>query len=237
MSVARNPHAVIEVGGQRFDSWKDKSLFAGIEIDLTTEEASQVVWQVFDSDFKFLDRWTTSTGLDLLPASVWLGFGDDLGRPVFEGLLAKVDHSGGITSFKFHDKSLLMRLTKKTEYHKDLDDIGIIRKLAERNGLKFDGPQPAFKLDKNKSLIQDPKNDLESSGERADEIGVVLFVRGDTLYAKEAAKSGTPVMTIAYRKDNPMFSDFSLSFKTPENKEARPRTVETRTRGRAGKRL
>lgn len=239
MSVAPNPHAVIEVGGQRFDSWKDQSLFAGVEIDLTTEEASQVVWQVFDLDFKFLDKWTTSTGLDLLPASVWLGFGDDLGQPVFGGLLAKADHSGGITSLKFHDKSLRMRLTKKTEYHKGLDDIDIIRKLAERNGLKFEGPIPPISppLDKHKSLIQDAQNDLEFAHERADEIGVVLFVRGDTLYAKEAAKSGTPVLTLAYRKGGTLLSDFNLSFKVPENRESRPRTVETRTRGHAGKRL
>lgn len=235
--IPPNPHAVIQIGEERFDSWTHKSLFAGIEVDLATDEASQAVWRVLDDDFTFLDKWVSGDGLALLETRIWLGFGSDLGEPVFKGLLARVERSDSITSFRFYDMGYKMRQVKRTEYHKGLDDVGIIAKLAKRNGLKFEGPLPAIKLDKHKSIIQDNQSDWEFAQERAEEAGLALYVRGDSLFAKEAAKTGTPVVSLIYREDFNLLSNYSLSFRVPENKEGRPGKVETRGRGRAGRRL
>ncbi|PYS88968.1 MAG: hypothetical protein DMF64_18870 [Acidobacteria bacterium] len=230
-------HAVVEVNGQNFDSWKDESLFAGVEVDLTTDEGSQAVWRVFDRDFQFLDKWLSGEGIAVLNARVWLGYGNNLGEPVFKGLLTRVERSGATSVFRFYDMGFKMRQAQKTEYHKGLDDVGIIAKLAKRNGLMFNGPNPPIKLDVHKSLLQDGQSDWEQAKERADEAGLVLFVRGDTLFAREAAKTGKPVLTLAYKKDFVLLNDFSLNFKVPENVEGRPKKVETRGRGRGGRRL
>jgi len=237
MTAPYHPHAIIEVSGQRFDSWRDKGVFAGMEVELTTDMAAQVMWQVFDPDFKFLDNWVADDGVAVLPARVWLGFGDDLGEPVFKGLLASVERSDNLSTFRFYDMGFRMRQVKQTEYHKGLDDLGIIEKLAKQNGLKFQGPTPSIKLDKHKSVMQDAQTDWEHALERADEAGLVLYVRDDTLFAQEAAKTGTPVVELAYRKDFKLLSDFSLRFRVPENREGRPAQVETRGRGRGGRRL
>lgn len=237
MTVPYTPRAVVEIGGERYDSWKDKSLFAGVEVELTTDEASQAVCRFFDPDFIFLDKWTRGDGIAVLPASVWLGFGEELGAPAFIGLLARVERGDAISSFRFYDLGFRMRQIKRTEYHKKLDDLGILAKLAQRSGLRFEGPRPAPKLDKHASLIQDGQTDWEFALERAEEAGLVLYVRGDVLFAKEAAKTTAPVVTLAYRKDFMLLSDFSLNFKVPENRDGRPKKVETRGRGRGGKRL
>lgn len=235
--ITEGAHTVIEVNGESFDSWKNKSLFAGVEVELTTDEASQAVWRVFDPDFAFLDKYISGDGIAVLGARVWLGFGRDLGEPVFKGLLARVERSGAITTFRFYDMGFRLRQVQKTEYHKGLDDVQIIEKLARRNGLLFDGPQPPIKLDKHKSLMQDGQSDWDFAKERADEVGVVMFIRGDTLFVREAAKTGTPILTLAYKKDFILLNDFSLSFKVPENIAGRQKQVEHRGRGRGGHRL
>ncbi|MGH9941503.1 MAG: hypothetical protein ACRD9R_03975 [Pyrinomonadaceae bacterium] len=222
-----------------YDSWKDASLFAGLEVDLTTNEASVATWRVFDPDFQFLDKWTTNDGIAVLPARAWLGFGATLalGEPVFKGLLARVERGVATSTFRFYDTGFKMRQFKQTEYHRGLDDVGVIAKLAKQNGLEFEGPSPALKLDKHKSLMQDEQTDWEHALERAEEAGLVLYVRGDTLFAKEPAKTGQPVLTLSYRRDFVMRDEFSLSYKVPENREGRPAKVETRGRGRGGRRL
>lgn len=232
-----NPRAVIEMGSDIFDSSKDKELVYSMNVDLTTDEASECEWRVFDPNFKFINRWTVADGIAVLPARVWLGFGDELGEPVFKGLLARVERGSEYTTFRFYDMGFKMRRVKKTEYHKNLDDVGIIAKLAKRNDLMFEGPTPRIKLDKHRSMMQDAQTDWEHAQERAEEAGLVLYVRGDTLFAKEAAKTGKPVATFTFRKDLMILHDFSLNFRVPENKEGRPRSVETRGRGRGGKRL
>lgn len=235
--ITDSPHAIIQVGSERFDSWVHKSLFAGVEVELTTDEASQAVWRVFDPTFEFLDKWTAGDGITVLGARAWIGYGADLGEPVFKGLLARVERSTATSVFRFFDMGFKMRQVKKTEYHKGLDDVGVIKKLAQRNGLQFSGPTPAITLDVHKSLLQDGQTDWEHVQERADEAGLVLFVRGDTLFVREAAKTSAPVVTLVYQKDMKLLSDFSLSFKVPENREGRPGQVEHRGRGRGGRRL
>jgi phage protein D len=235
--ITEGAHAVIEVNGESFDSWKNKSLFAGVEVELTTDEASQAAWRVLDPNFELLDKYISGDGIAVLGARVWLGFGGDLGEPVFKGLLARVERGGATTTFRFYDMGFRMRQVQKTEYHKGLDDVQIIEKLARRNGLMFDGPKPALKLDKHKSLMQDGQSDWEFAKERADESGVVLFVRGDTIFVREAAKTGAPIITLSYKKDFVMLNDFSLSLKVPENVAGRQKQVEHRGRGRGGHRL
>lgn len=237
MSIEWNPRAVVEIGGERLDSFKDVSLLSGVEVELATGEASQAALHIFDPDFKYLDKWTRADGVDLLPAKCWLGFGDALGGPVFSGLLARVERDQTTSSFRFFDLGLKMRQAKRTEYHKGLTDIGIFEILARRNGLEFEGPRPAIKLDKHKSIIQDALSDWEFAQERADEIGVVLYVREGVLYAKEAAKTGEPLASLIYKKDVALLPGFHFEFRTPENREGRPGKVETRVRGKGGRRL
>lgn len=231
-----NSHALVEVGGERFDSWTHTQLFAGVEVDLTTNEASAASWSVVDPDFGFINRWTSEDGIAELPVRVWLGFGL-APRPVFEGLLARVERGAATTTFRAYDRSLPMRRVQKTEYHRNLTDGEIISKLARRNGLNFEGPEPAVRLDKHRSEKQEAQTDWDYASQRAEEAGLVLYVRKGTLYAKEAAKTGEAVLTLAHKRDIYLKSDFSLGFKVPENQEGRPARVQVRSRGRGGRRL
>lgn len=231
-----NPHAVVEVGGERFDSLMHTQLFESVEVDLTTNDASAASWSVFDERFVFLNRWTSADGIAELPVRVLLGFGA-APRLVFEGILARVEHGPGTTTFRAFDRSFVMRKVQKTEYHRDLTDVEIISKLARRNGLQFEGPQPPVRLDKHRSEKQEAQTDWDFASQRADDAGLVLYVRGNTLYAKEAAKTGEPVLTLVFGRDIFLLDDYSLSFNVPENQEGRPAKVEVRGRGRGGRRL
>ncbi len=258
MSIALNPHAKIafiqidsqtgkEVVDPRtgepaylavYDSWRDKSLFLNVDVELTTNQASAATWGVFDPDFALLNKWTRTVATKKLPVRVWLGCGEDLGEPVFKGLLARVERGTSNTSFHFYDMGFVMRRVKKSEYHKGLNDVGIIKKLAERNGLKFEGPNPSVKLEAHKSLMQDGATDWEHAVERAADAGLVLYVRGDTLFAKEAVKTRAFAdLTLVYKQDFALLSDFALAFKLPESQDGRSKTVEARGRGRGGRRL
>jgi phage protein D len=114
--------------------------------------------------------------------------------------------------------------------------LQIIAQLAKENGLMFEGPSTDFKLTPHKAMKQDAQTDWEHVNERADAAGLVLFVRGDTLFAKEAAKAGKPVLTLTYRKDFSILQQFDCVFKTPENVAGKG-VVKHRGRGRGGKRL
>jgi phage protein D len=230
-----DPHAVIEVGGKIFDSWRETQLFRSLSADLTTDEASQAEWEMFDPDGKLLDGWTTNDGLALLPCRVWLGFGSDLGKPLFEGLLARDKRVMEATTLTFLDYSLKMRQVQRTEYHKGRDSVGVIASLAKRDGLMFEGPTPAIKLDAHKSLKQEAKTDWDFAHDRADEVGLALYTRGNTLYAKEAAKTGAPILEIIRGKTESLLDNFSFTFRLPENREGRPSQVEVRTRGKGGR--
>lgn len=232
-----NPHAIIELDGQRWDSWQDPRLFKGVSANLVTNEASEATWTVFDPEFRLIDKYTRADGVPLLTVRVWLGFGDELDEPVFKGLLARVERGSSDTTFRFYDMGFKMRLEKRTGYHNKADDVAIIRKLAQRNGLKFIGPDKPLNLGPHDAMAQDEKTDWEHAMERAEDSGLVLWVREDTLFAKQPAKVGTSKFTLAYKKDFDLLHGYDLSFKVPENQEGRPRRVEVRGRGRGGKRL
>jgi hypothetical protein len=167
---------------------------------------------------------------------VWLGYGAELGEPVFKGLLSRVQRGDAVSTFIAYDMGYKMRLAQKTEYHKG-SDLAIIEKLVKRNGLMFHGPANPLKLEPHKAIIQDGQTDWEHISELAHDAGLVLWVQGDTVFADYPAKSGVPKVTLRNRKDFTVLRDFDLNFKVPENKSGRPKGVEVRVRGRGGRRL
>jgi hypothetical protein len=87
-------------------------------------------------------------------------------------------------------------------------------------------------------MIQDSRNDWEHAVERARAVGLVLYVRQNTVFCKEAASIGAPILTLKNRKQEAwLLSNFDLSHKIPENQFGRHRHVERRVRGRGGRRL
>jgi phage protein D len=234
-----NAHALVEIDGTIWDSWKHPRLFKSVSIELATGEASQAVWEFFDPEFKLLDRYTKADGVPLAVMKFWLGYGEisNLGAPVFEGLLGRVERTGPDTTLLAYDMGFKMRLVKRPGYHNKLDDLAIIKKLAERNGLKFEGPEKPLKLGNHDAMIQDEQTDWEHVAERAQDAGLVLFVRSETLYAKYPAKTGVPKLNLDCKRDSNVLRDFHLTYNVPENQEGRSKKVEVRGRGRGGKRL
>lgn len=232
--IPHNPRAIIEIDGERFDSWEEKQLFAHLRVELTTGEASEATWQVFDSKFFFIDKFSKASGVKMSTVRIFMGFGLDLGEPVFKGLLARVERGSDTTTLRAYDMSLKMRLKKRTQYHNRATDVEVIRKLAERNGLKFEGPAQPFGV-RNNSVTQDARTDWEHAAELAEEAGLVLYVRGDTLFAKEPARVGTPKLALHWR-DCTLLHNFDLAYRLPEAVEGKKET-EARGRGRGGRRL
>lgn len=232
--IPHDPHAIIEIDGERWDSWEEKQLFLQTSVDLTTGEASEAAWQVFDPEFFFIDKFSTAAGVKMSTIRVFMGFGLDLGEPVFKGLLARVERGSDTTTLRAYDMGLKMRLKKRTQYHNRATDVEIIHKLATRNGLKFEGPTQPFGA-RNDSVMQDARTDWEHAVELAGEAGLVLFVRGDTLFAKEPARVGTPKRILRWR-DCTLIHNFDLTYRLPEGVEGK-KEMEVRGRGRGGRRL
>lgn len=233
----RNPHAIVLIGGVRYDTFKDKQLVKQVVVELDTDKASEGRITLFDPRATHLNKFSDSSGAKFVPLLFYMGFGTDLGEPIFKGLLTRVERSSSDTTFTAYDMGYRMRQEKKAEYHKG-DDIAIIKKLAERNGLKFSPPEKVDPpLDSHQSLIHDFKYDWDFALERADDAGFNMFVRQDTLFLREPATLSKPDLILRYRKDFWLLHDFSLTYKLPENEAGRPKIVEVRGRARGGKRL
>jgi hypothetical protein len=226
------PRARVEIDGQIFDSFLHPSLFSSVHVELTTNQASQVELTVIDENYKFLDSYSRADGIPLAEAFVWLGFGEDLGNSIFEGLLAGVGHGNNTSTLRFYDRSFLMRLEQKTEYHRGLD-IDVINKLATRNGLNFEGPGSFVKGLLLNSKKQEAMTDWDFAMQLAEDAGLVLYVRDKTLFAKPPARTGEPVLTLGFR-DAIVLRSPDFQYRVPENKEGRPGRVEVRGRGRGG---
>ncbi len=246
------PHGIIVVDGIKYDSWALGTPTMGLGVDQTTGEASQALWKVFDPDYRIINKYTAAKQIvnsnmerlvNIDTVEIWLGFGDDLGESWFKGKPASVEYGAedgrGITTFRFYDMSYSMRKVQKNETHKNIDPIQLMAKLAERNGVNFEGPIPAIKsaLEKFRALKQEAKTDWDLMKELADDVGLQLFTLNDTLFAKEAAKVGTPVITLVHKKDFHLLRDFSCRVKLPDNIEGRHAQVEAHTRGAGGKRV
>lgn len=243
--LPHDPHAIIEisnegsdgVGNVTWDSWEDERLFETVDVELVTNETSQAEWSFFDPDFKVIDAFAGASPVPMSTVRVFLGYGQDLGEPIFKGLLGQVRREEGNTIFTAFDMGFKMKLIKKAGYANKKDDLDILKSLAARNGLKFEGPDNPLKFEKYESMMQDEKTDWEHAMERARDAGLVLFVRHDTLFAKYPAKVGTPVMTLRNREDFELKPDYEFTHRTPENQDGRPRIVTRRARGKGGRRL
>lgn len=236
-TVPKNPHAVILLGGDRWDSWTNKQLIKSVRVELATDQASEATLTVFDPRFEFINRYTTSGGVPWLVCKFYLGFGRELGEPVFTGLLAEVGRNDTDTTFRCYDMGYKMRQERKTEYHNNQHDLKIIEKLARRNGLDFEGPDKAVNLERHRSNIQASRNDWEHGKHRARQAGLVLFVRQNKLYAKEPATIREPILSLVYRKDFWLLHGFDITYKVPENQLGRPKQTEYRGRQKGGRRL
>ena len=234
----KNSHAIFEIDGFRWSSNDHPKLFQRLSVELATGESSMAVWQCYDPHFRVIDRYAgiASRGTTLPVIHVWLGYGQDLGEPVFKGLLSHVSRGEMSTTFRAYDMSYRMRLVQKAEYHKG-GDLEIIKKLVERNALKFQGPENPLRLEPHKAMNQDAQTDWQHAAEVAHDAGLLLWTREDTVFAGYPAKAGEPKRTLTYKKDFTILRNFDLDFKVPENKMGRPKGVEVRGRGRGGKRL
>ena len=231
-----NPHYVVKVGGTTYDSWKHKQLIKQVTVELATNQASEALFRVFDPHFEILDSYTSEDGVPEMEVKVWMGYGQDLGEPVFKGLLDRIERGDTDTTFRVYDMGRKMRRQLQNEYHGKINDLGILKKLALRNHLLFEGPDSPVQLDDHDSMIQDSKNDWEHAHERAKEAGFSIYVRQDTFFAKEPATVRAPKLTLTYRKDFVMLHNFDLSYKLPENQQGRPREVVRHYRERGGRR-
>jgi phage protein D len=242
-----NPHARVEIFeeqvtegkqgdaiNQVWDSWTDARLFSAVRVELTTNESSQVEFSVSDPELRFINQYSCISGVPWLVARVWLGFGVDLGAPVFKGLLASVEHRDGISTLRFYDMAFKMKIQQKTGYHKGLD-IDVMRELVVRNKLKFVKPQGVKPLPL-KSKKQEAQTDWELLLDLAGDAGLVIYTRGDTVFASPPARTGEPVLRLG-RKDVRVLMGGDMRYRLPENLTGRARRVEVRGRGRGGKRM
>ena len=196
-----------------------------------------MTWEVHDPRVEFLHGITEARddGVNVLPGEVWLALGDATRTSsVFEGLLARVERRTPATVFYFYDRSFPMRRTQVTQFWKGVTDLQILEQIAKRHGLRFVGTDKPVSLDKHKSLKQEGRTDWDFARERAEEIGVVLYVRGDTLFAKEAAKTNATNPLEIDAATNPHIRTSAFEFRTPENQEGRARRVGARASTRDG---
>jgi hypothetical protein len=240
-SGPRNPHSVVQILGDTYDTWTTKQVVKEVSVELMTNQSSEGMLRVFDPDFKIIDKYSTATGVPFDSMLFSMGFGANLGPVLFTGLLTSVERDDTDTIFRAYDMAHKMKLTEKTEYHNKLKDVAIIQKLALRNGLQFEGPDQDPGTGPHTSLIQDSKHDWHLAHERAKAAGLVIYCRGNTLYAKQPATYTTPLVVLAYRQypAGPvwMIHKWDARYKLPENTSGRHKQVHKYGRARGGKRL
>lgn len=249
-SYPYSPHAIIELGIERidpttkkkefipslsFDSWLDKSLFKSVSVELTTNQSSEVEWRFFDPDYKIANNLSKPDEVPLYVARLYLGYGVNLGEPVFKGLLTRIERNETDTLLRFYDMGFKMKIHKRAGYHNKKDDIAILKTLAERNGLLFSPPAKPLKLEPHNAVMQDGQTDWEHALERAHDAGLILFVRHDTLFARYPAITDKEHPKAVLPPDD-LLRGYEFNYIAPENLESRPRVVEVRGRGRGGKR-
>jgi len=130
-----------------------------------------------------------------------------------------------------------MRQEVKAEYQYNKHDLQVIQTLVTRNGLAFEGPDNPPPLVKHKCLPQSQKNDWKHAARRSKDAGLVLYCRGDTVFAKQPAAIGSPLVTLTYRKDFVFKHEFDCTYKLPENTHGRNKHVQSRGRNKGGHRL
>lgn len=244
MTTPATPHAIISIerpgfgdgqGSAIYDSWEAKGLFKSVDIELSVDQSCRGVINFFDPNYRLIDAFSGSTERAVVKA--YLGFGRNLGEPVFKGLLADVGRKRGETTFTVYDMAYVMKLEKKAGYKNRKDDLGIIRDLVTRNSLQFSPPAKALKLEPHKAMMQDEQTDWEHMMERAREAGLHIFVRHDTVFARYPnSYSGTPVLTIEAPKEPKLLNGWEFGYHTLVSRDGKPKVVTHRRRGVAGKR-
>lgn len=228
--------------GQRYDSWDTPGLIKKVEVDLVMDESSRARIKFFDPDYKIADAF--SGYADTVAVSIYLGHSDDLGKPIFEGLLTEISRNLDETLFTISDLAFVMKLWQRSAYKSKKSDLQIVQKLVNRNftpegrQLRFSPPPNPKKLEPH-SIAQDEQTDWEHMSERLREAGLHYYVRYDTVYARY------PVTNDAYTRPQGSFSPLSegllegwnFTFHSLTGKEGRPTVVADRRRGPAGKRV
>lgn len=207
-------------------------------LDLTADKTSEAEITFADPDFAVTDQHLDATGLPNLSCRVWMAYdGDNLGPSWFKGTLAGHEHDGRVARFRFHDQGSKMKREKKARFHNGKTDFDVLRAVASEHGLSFvvmdDAPDSA----PHTSLIQRGVSDWDFARTIARRSGVRLWVEGDTLFAQEAGKHGASVTRLKYRDDFLMMLPAGFSYRLPENRRGRHRSVHVHARGSAGERL
>lgn len=233
-----SPHCIVEIENRRFDSRRGKDLIAS-SVDLTTDKSGEGSVQLYDPGFQIIDALLGGGAPFALKAQFRYGWKTDLGSPLFEGTLARVEWSDSITTFRFQDGSAKMKKEKKTRYFKKKTDLQILKKLAEDNGLKFSSKTRTKESQPIDSLMQAGKTDWETALKIAARSGLKLYVSGDTLFAVEAGTTllENPVAVLNFEKDFTLLRGFNLSYKLPDNKRSRSIKTQVRTRGTGDRQL
>lgn len=239
MSIPATPHAIVRIeAGESvvYDSWEAKGLIKEVDVELVTDESSQGMIKFFDPKYRVADYFSDATAKAVV--KIYLGYGQDLGEPVFKGILANIERDRRDTSFTAFDMAFAMKLEKRAGYKNKKDDLGIIRGLVERNPpLKFEGPETPLKLEPHKAMTQDQQTDWAWMMERAHDAGLKIFVRHDTVFAKYPAKVGTPILTLKNGKDFEIIDGWGFMYHTLEDQDGKPKVVKHRRRGKGGKRI
>lgn len=222
-----------------YDTTVTTQLIKNASIELATNQSSEGRITFFDPKFRVIDAFSSATAKAV--GTFYLGYGDDLGEPVFKGVLAQIERGETDSTFIFYDMAYVMKLIKKAGYKNKTDDVAIINGLVGRNNsvlgkpLQFEGPDEDLKLEKHNTATQDFQSDWDWMMERARDAGLVIYVRQDTVFAKKPAKTGRPVMTIRNRVDFELQRDWDFVYRTPESLDGKPKVVKHRRRGRDGK--
>lgn len=249
MTIRRDPHAIIKIerpglaDGQSqaaYDTWETKRLIKEVNVELATNQSSEARITFFDPHFRIIDAFSDATAKAIV--KVYLGFGQDLGEPVFKGILAQIERGDSDTTMIVFDMAYIMKLVKRSGYKNKKDDLAIIKGLVERNNtpgglpLKFEGPSEKLDLEPHQAMTQDQMSDWDWLVERARDAGLVFYVREDTVFVKKPAKTAAkPVMTLINRKDFSMISGWDFTYRTPENEDGKPKVIKHQRRGRNGR--
>lgn len=252
MTIPGNPHAIVTIDrpgfadGQssvRWDSWETQRLIERIDVELVTDSSSKATISVFDSNYRVIDAFSDPTSSTIV--HVYLGYGPDLGQPVFKGILGEINRTAKGTRFTCFDMAFVMKLEKRAGYRNKKDDLAIIRDLVtgkdeqgkKKYNLAFDAPQNPKTLEHN-AMMQAEQTDWEHMMERAQDAGLHIFVRHDTVFARYPNDfTSTPVMTIRPSEDKTVLEGWEFRYDTPIDRDAKAKVVVHRARGKGGKRI
>ncbi len=227
-------------GSVRYDSWETPGLIKSVDVELVMDETSRARMKFFDPDFTLIDAFSGYT--DKVTVSIYFGHDEDLGLPIFEGILTEIGRDRGLTSFTVSDLAFVMKLWKRTGYKNKKDDLAIVRDLVTRNltpeggKLQFSPPPSPKNLELHDAMTQDAQTDWEHITERLREAGLHYYVRFDTVYARYPAGYGAPVLTLRPEKQEDLLDGWGFTFHTLAGRDGRPTVVAHRRRGVAGKR-